>query len=50
MVCILKAKAIPATGRGGPYGADNRLTAVRLAALSAGRDFTPERSSGTHLY
>jgi hypothetical protein len=49
---ILKAKAIPVTGREGPWGyetsrlsyfLDNRLTAVRLSSSRTGRPLPPGR-------
>jgi hypothetical protein len=56
---VVKGKAIPVTGRGGPYGCetsrlqhflDNRLTdGGDVVSLTRGAPFTPRKIPGTHF-
>jgi hypothetical protein len=56
---IKKKKAIPETGREGPYGCvtsshphflDNRFTDGGEASLTCRPPFTPRKIPGTHFY
>jgi hypothetical protein len=58
-VCKKKGKAIPVTGRGGPYGCetsrlphflDSHLTdGAEVVSLTRRPSFTPRKIPGTHL-